>query len=133
MTDDATRIAVAVVTYDDRFLIGRRSPGRPLAGFAEFPGGKVNDDESFESAAVRECFEETGLDVRVDRRIVEKHHSYPHGTLHLQFILCSLPVVTKKLPIPRVPFQWIGRHQLRELRFPEANREVIDLLAADYS
>ena len=47
-----TPIAVAVVRYDGKFLIGRRPEGVPLAGLWEFPGGKVHAGETPEAAAV---------------------------------------------------------------------------------
>ena len=46
-----TEIAVAVVELDGKFLIGLRPEGIPLAGLWEFPGGKVELDESPAEAA----------------------------------------------------------------------------------
>ena len=39
---ETTIIAVAVVEHDRQYLIGKRPPGVPLAGYCEFPGGKVH-------------------------------------------------------------------------------------------
>src|SRR5437764_2006476 len=58
-----TPIAVAVVEKDGHFLVGQRPEGVSLAGLWEFPGGKIEPGESPEAAAVRECLEETGVDV----------------------------------------------------------------------
>ena len=56
-----TLVAIAVVEHDGCFLVGVRPEGKPLAGFAEFPGGKVDHGETPEQAAIRECREESGL------------------------------------------------------------------------
>src|SRR5262249_55741341 len=54
--------AAALVDADNRVLLARRPPGKPLAGLWEFPGGKVAADETPEAALVRELHEELGID-----------------------------------------------------------------------
>ena len=58
-------VAIAVVQHEGRFLVGTRPAGVPLAGLAEFPGGKVHAGEMPADAAARECLEESGLTVCV--------------------------------------------------------------------
>src|SRR4051812_46830278 len=65
--EKSTLVAIAVVEHDGKSLVGERPAGVALAGFAEFPGGKVEPGESPEAAAVRECIEESGLQVEIVR------------------------------------------------------------------
>jgi len=78
-------IAVAVVRYGDWVLVGERPQNVPLAGFAEFPGGKVEPNEPPESAAVRECREEAGIEIEVIGNLAVVEHEYDHGPLRLHF------------------------------------------------
>ena len=55
--------AVALVDRDGRVLIARRPEGKAMAGLWEFPGGKVDDGETPETALIRELNEELGIDV----------------------------------------------------------------------
>src|SRR6056297_2121259 len=55
--------AAALIDADDRVLIQRRPPGKPMAGLWEFPGGKVNEGETPEAALIRELEEELGIEV----------------------------------------------------------------------
>jgi 8-oxo-dGTP diphosphatase len=119
-------IAIAVVRSGNEVLVGIRPAQVPLAGLAEFPGGKCAPGESPEQAAVRECLEETGLAVHASRRLCEVEHAYPYGRLRLIFVECQLP---DRQP-PRPPFFWVPVHQLHQLPFPEANRTVLDLLTS---
>jgi hypothetical protein len=62
----AVGAAVAVVTSPLGVLAGRRRDGIPRW---MFPGGMIEDGETAEQAAVRECLEETGLVVVADHEI----------------------------------------------------------------
>ncbi len=120
----ATPIGIAVVERDGRYLVGIRPAGKPLAGYAEFPGGKCESDESPTTCAVRECAEETGLAVEPVRTLDTLAWDYPHGAVVLHFILCR----TDSAAEPRPPFRWVDRVALAELPFPEANAAVVATL-----
>lgn len=127
MTDSApTSIAVVVVQQGATVLIGPRPLGVPLAGFWEFPGGKICAGETPEEAARRECREETGLEVRLVRRLATVEHAYPHGPVRLHFFLAE---PEKPTPAPRAPFRWVARRDLGCYAFPPANAAVLAQLA----
>lgn len=124
------RIAVAVVEHNDQFLIGPRPDGVVLAGYWEFPGGKVRVDsgEHPNEAAVRECFEETGLKVVVKGEFPSQVHTYAHGTVYLHFISCTAIDPSQE---PLAPFRWVPRNQLDQFRFPDGNKQLLDMLVND--
>ena len=120
-----TKIAIAVVKNGDRFLVGQRSDDQVLAGFWEFPGGKIEAGESDLEAAVRECFEETGVTVTVVGRYMTVEHAYEHGDLQLSFMACD-PKPTAG--VPNQPFCWVDRAELADLSFPAANAAMVEQL-----
>ena len=121
----ATDIAVAVVEHNDRFLIGRRPKDVSLAGLWEFPGGKVLPGETPADAAIRECFEETGLRIAVRGEHSTVLHDYDHGRLRLHFLACRL---TGDGTAPKAPFRWVERAELPQYEFPPANAGILELL-----
>jgi 8-oxo-dGTP diphosphatase len=123
-----TRIAVAVVEHEGRFLIGQRPVGIPLAGLWEFPGGKIESGETPEEAAVRECWEEAGIRVETQFRYLEHAHDYNHGRVLLIFIACR--PCDRTAVEPRSPFCWIAREKLLQYEFPDGNRGLLNLLLA---
>ncbi|WP_295648725.1 (deoxy)nucleoside triphosphate pyrophosphohydrolase [uncultured Dietzia sp.] len=62
-------VVAAVFVCDGTVLACRRAPGKTAAGWWEFPGGKVDDDETPEAALVREIREELGISISVDALI----------------------------------------------------------------
>jgi len=120
-------VAIGVVRRGDELLVGIRDADAPLAGLAEFPGGKCLAGETPERCVIREVREETGLDVVVVRLRQEVRHAYGHGRLRLSFFDCEAIAGQE----PRPPFRWTARRKLAELRFPEANAGIIAALLAD--
>jgi 8-oxo-dGTP diphosphatase len=123
-----TRVAIAIVESEGAYLVGVRGPDGPLSGYHEFPGGKLNHEETPQDAAVRECEEETGLMVTAGETLYECTHDYPHGRVELTFVLCR--PVTKGRPAALGRFEWRTASELASLKFPEANRPVLKLLMA---
>lgn len=81
-----TDVAVAVITRSDgSFLLARRPEGKPYAGYWEFPGGKVEPNESVRAALAREIKEELGLEVTRAYPWVTQVFAYPHATVKLHF------------------------------------------------
>lgn len=120
-------IAVAVVEHEGSYLIGQRPRGAPLAGFWEFPGGKVQPGETAAQAAQRECAEETSLDVVVCGEFPTVVYAYPHGQHELRFFACRLAHTPQA---PRAPYRWVPVRELAAYEFPPANAGLIALLTA---
>jgi 8-oxo-dGTP diphosphatase len=130
MADEVQRVAIAVVEQDGHYLVGTRKAGGALAGRAEFPGGKCLPGEDGAACAIRECREETGLDVIAVRRLFACRHVYGYGTLDLEFWLCRPKLRGENSPAAGGGFEWLPVQSLKSLIFPDANRPVIGLLTA---
>lgn len=72
---------------DREALYAQRLPGKPYAGWWEFPGGKRESGESMVDALRRELQEELGITVKRASPWVLIEHTYPHATVQLHFFL----------------------------------------------
>src|SRR5260370_12882731 len=75
--------AVALVDADGRVLLARRPAGKPMAGLWEFPGGKVDPEETPEAALIRELAEELGIDVTASCLAPFTFASFSYPDFHL--------------------------------------------------
>jgi 8-oxo-dGTP diphosphatase len=77
------RVVAAALFDRGRVLIAQRPAGKHMAGWWEFPGGKVASDESDRQALVRELREELGIEVRPDHEVMKLSHDYPDRIVDL--------------------------------------------------
>ncbi len=93
-------VAVGVlIRPDGHFLLTSRPEGKVYAGYWEFPGGKLEADESVEQALARELHEELGISIGRTVRWKEQLVDYPHALVRLNF--CKV-------------HEWEGPLQMRE-------------------
>jgi len=120
-----TRVLVvaAVIERQDRFLVTRRQHGVHLAGFWEFPGGKVADGESHTDALCREIQEELDVKIVVRDLVLETSHEYPDRVVTLFFYRCDL--IGNPRPMLGQEMSWVARDDLPSLSFPPADDELI--------
>lgn len=128
MSSETQAIGVAVVEHAGRYLVGIRGENGPLAGYAEFPGGKCLRNERPADCACRECLEESGLEVTPIRLILNAAHQYAHGVVDLHFWLCR-PVDPGQVSPEHQGFRWVEPSNLCHYRFPDGNLRLIDLLS----
>ena len=83
-------VACALVDADRRVLIAQRPPAKQLGGLWEFPGGKLEEGETPETALIRELGEELGIAVaRQDLTpLTFASHTYPDFHLLMPVYLC---------------------------------------------
>jgi len=117
-------VVAAVIERNGRFLVGRRLKDTHLAGYWEFPGGKVHDGETHEEALRREITEELNAGVSNIRPIHHTAHSYPERTIELHFFRCELS--GEPHPMLGQELRWVARGEFAALAFPPADAELID-------
>jgi 8-oxo-dGTP diphosphatase len=76
-------VAAAVIGRNGSVLVARRAKGQHLAQKWEFPGGKIEENESPQECLHRELREELGVTVEVGEFIGESVFSYPEKRVRL--------------------------------------------------
>lgn len=127
-------VAIGVVVEQQdgsgRVLITRRCRHSLFGGYWEFPGGKIESDETAEQCVVREIQEELGVTVRVDERLLEVEHQYEHGLIRLASFYCTL-VSGKLRNLEVAEHRWVLSRELHNYQFLPANGTLLDRLVKD--
>jgi len=115
-------VSIALIDADRRVLIAKRPKCKSMAGLWEFPGGKVEDNETPENALIRELDEELGICVKQACLAPLSFVSHAYDNFHL---LMPLYVCRK----------WQGNVQAiehDELKWVKPNRlHEVDMVLAD--
>jgi 8-oxo-dGTP diphosphatase len=120
---------VAAALYDSqgRVLIAQRPPGKHMAGRWEFPGGKLQADESEPIALARELAEELGIEVQEARHCMRLHHRYCDREVELS--LWIIAAWTGGLEaLEGQALKWVSPGRLHEEDILEADRAFIEAL-----
>jgi 8-oxo-dGTP diphosphatase len=123
--------ACVLLDGDGKILIAKRPQGRSLAGFWEFPGGKVEPGESPEHALIRELAEELGIDIAAAdlAQLTFASHDYPDFHLLMPLFLCKRWRGTVA-PHEGQELLWVKPAELVSYAMPPADEPLKALLPA---
>ncbi len=129
----ALLVTAAVITDGDRILVARRPQGKHLAGYWEFPGGKIEDGESPEECLRRELAEEFEVDVHIGEFLCRNHHTYDDLTITLlayEAHLTSDHTSTDLQLKSHDAIRWLSVAELHKTRLAPADRPIAEYLLA---
>jgi 8-oxo-dGTP diphosphatase len=122
-------VAVAVIiNTQDQVLISKRSAKQHQGNKWEFPGGKVEDGESAQQALIREIIEELGIEITSSEHLLEITHNYKNDREVFLEIFKVTSWLGKAEGREGQPIRWVGRDELSQYEFPEANDDIVTLL-----
>lgn len=123
------KVAVAVITdSQQRFLIAKRPSHVAHPGLWEFPGGKLEGNESSSVALIREVQEEIGLQVIAYDYLGEVKHSYGEKKVSLLVFHVHEFAGDAHCLENQPDLRWVGFTDLKTFEFPAANKEIIKLI-----
>ncbi|KFI60093.1 DNA mismatch repair protein MutT [Bifidobacterium gallicum DSM 20093 = LMG 11596] len=122
-------VAGAAIVRDGRVLCAQRRSGKSLAGFWEFPGGKIEQGETPDQALRREIAEELRCGVQVGERVCTSEYDYDFGHVHLTVFLCHLlsgdPVLTE-----HAQMRWVLPVDMPALDWAPVDADPVRLISA---
>ena len=118
-------VVVGIILRDKKFFIQRRAPGSMLGGLWEFPGGKVEKDETLEAALTRELYEECGIRPIIIKKIGHVKHTYSHFSINFHGFYC---VESNQKINQSGETKWITPDQIHYYPFPKANHKLFQII-----
>ena len=123
-------VVAAVIVREGRVLACQRSRSGKFPLKWEFPGGKVQSDESPEAALTRELREELSVEASVGAEIYRTKHKYAEMPSAIELIFFAATIESGEID-NRVfeEIAWVAPRKLAEMDFLDADREFITQLA----
>lgn len=122
-------VAVAVIVDKQRrFLITQRPLHASHGGCWEFPGGKLENEETSMSALIREVKEEVDLDVHQYQLLGEVNHQYSDRVVKLIVFLVTHFSGDPSCKEGQLAMKWANLDELNPEDFPAANQEIIAMI-----
>lgn len=123
-------VTAGIIRLEQTVLLTRRPDGSRHAGKWEFPGGKLEEEESPTDCLQRELKEELDLDVQVGAIYGVVHHLYDFGPILLLAYECTpLSKTIRNLQVAEHRF--VPRHQLSHYDILPADLPLIISLMAE--
>lgn len=121
------RVVAAVFCRGSKVLACRKAPGTSLAGYWEFPGGKIEAGESAKQALAREISEELSLRARVGDKITTTTHVYDFATIELTTYYCEILDGTPQL-VDHDETRWVRKEEALSLQWAPADIPAVNMV-----
>lgn len=122
------KVVAGLIKKDNKFLIARRNHGDIEAnGKWEFPGGKLEDNETEFNAIEREMREEFEVNVKALKFLASSVSEYVERTIELRLFLCDYISGEFKLH-DHHEIKWIELSDLLNYDFAPADKELVNEL-----
>ncbi len=119
-------VAAAVMIRDGKIFATERGYG-DYKDWWEFPGGKIEENESPRDAVSREIGEELGVSIDVGDRIYVVEYDYPDFHLHMEAFACTITGGEIELREHENAL-WLDMESIDSVRWLPADEEMIEYL-----
>lgn len=123
----AVVVVGAAILDGSRVLAAQRAEPPRLAGYWEFPGGKVEPGEGDAAALVRECREELGVEVAVGARL---GGDVPLGETATLRVFTARVVAGAPAPLEHLALRWLGPGEVDGVMWLPTNAPLLPALRA---
>lgn len=120
-------VAAVIQNEEDKILIAQRNLKKSQGGLWEFPGGKIEPNETKEEAIIREIKEEMDIDIETKKFIDQKIFNYPDKDINLIAIECKQIKGDIKLN-EHEDFKWVNKNELKNFNFAPADKFIINTI-----
>ncbi len=120
-------VVAAIIKKDDYFLLAKRNKEKYMGLKWEFPGGKVEKDESFEEALSREILEELNVNIEIHNKVAEERYQDDEINIVLHYYMCSL-IDTDIVLSEHEAIEWVKKQDFLNYEFVPGDGDITSLI-----
>ena len=120
-------VVAAVIKRNNYYFIAQRNRNKHFAYHFEFPGGKVDNQETFENALKREIKEELAINIRILHFIASKKHKDDKIDVNVHYFLCES--LDKNIILSEhEDMKWVQKNDLTKFKMAPGDSKIIKYL-----
>ena len=122
-------VVAGIIFFQNQILCVQRQKNKYpyISEKFEFPGGKIEENETKEDALKRELFEELNISINIKSLFLTVIHEYPDFELTMHSFICE--VETKELSLhEHIAQEWLTLKELKKLDWAAADIPIVDKL-----
>jgi len=125
-------VVAAVVIKNNMVLCTQRNDTKYLPYKWEFPGGKVEVNESDREALIREIHEELSCTIEVNDELIMVNHEYDFAIINLKAFFCNIIAGDVSLNEHK-KMKWASFDELKLLDWAEADIPIVRAILTQYT
>ena len=132
MNKKKIEVCAAIIKKEDKYFSVQRGPNGEVANKWEFPGGKIEANETHQEALVREIKEELNIEISVDSYLMTVYHEYNTFYLTMHAYECSIINGEIKMLEDQKNYAWLNPSEMLSYDFAEADKPIIEKIISYY-
>jgi len=120
-------VVAAVIQKNTKYLIAQRNRNKHFAFHWEFPGGKVDNGETFEIALQREIKEELSIDIKILKKVSSQKHKDDKINVNVHYFLCEHSEGKINL-FEHEDLKWVTKKELFSYKMAPGDSKIIKFL-----
>ena len=120
-------VVAAIIKKEDYYLLAKRNKNKYMGFKWEFPGGKVEQNETFKEALSREILEELNVNIQIHSKVAEERYQDEEINITLHYYLCSLNDNNIVLS-EHEAIEWVKKQDFLKYEFVPGDGDITSLI-----
>ena len=120
-------VVAAIIKSEDYYLLAKRNKDKYMGLKWEFPGGKVEQNETFKEALSREILEELNVNIEIHNKVAEERYQDAEINITLHYYMCSL-IDNDIVLSEHEAIEWVKKQDFLKYEFVPGDGDITSLI-----
>ena len=120
-------VVAAIIKREDYYLLAKRNKDKYMGLKWEFPGGKVEQNETFKEALSREILEELNVNIEIHKKVAEESYEDEEINIVLHYYMCSL-IDNDIVLSEHEAIEWVKKQDFLKYEFVPGDGDITSLI-----
>jgi len=122
-----TNVVAAIIKKGNYYLLAKRNKNKYMGLKWEFPGGKVEQNETFKEALCREILEELNVNIEIHNKVAEESYRDEEINITLHYYMCSL--IDRNIVLSEhEAIEWVKKQDFLKYEFVPGDGDITSLI-----